>query len=88
MEWHGVAGWTGQGGSLLGTKRWAATPKRFFKWMDLNIYYSIQTVISLSVLDSVGNVTHHFTPLRYSLTIFSPYDSHSVLFWGVFRNVH
>ncbi|XP_067373194.1 ATP-dependent 6-phosphofructokinase, liver type isoform X2 [Channa argus] len=21
MEWHGVAGWTGQGGSLLGTKR-------------------------------------------------------------------
>lgn len=25
MEWHNVAGWTGQGGSLLGTKRWAAS---------------------------------------------------------------
>lgn len=24
MEWKNVAGWTGQGGSLLGTKRWAS----------------------------------------------------------------
>uniref|UniRef100_A0A8C3AQ10 6-phosphofructokinase n=1 Tax=Cyclopterus lumpus TaxID=8103 RepID=A0A8C3AQ10_CYCLU len=27
MEWHSVAGWTGQGGSLLGTKRYEPQPQ-------------------------------------------------------------
>lgn len=35
MKWHNVAGWTGQGGSLLGTKRWATGHFDFYK---INIF--------------------------------------------------
>lgn len=61
MEWQNVAGWTGQGGSLLGTKRWATDALIFMKWMYLS---SLNSSICTNGWRLFQSRSHHSNRIR------------------------
>lgn len=59
MEWHSVAGWTGQGGSLLGTKR--TLPSTFMqKIADAITKYSITSLLIVGGFEGYEGVLELF----------------------------
>uniref|UniRef100_A0A8D0ANM6 6-phosphofructokinase n=1 Tax=Sander lucioperca TaxID=283035 RepID=A0A8D0ANM6_SANLU len=59
MEWHSVAGWTGQGGSLLGTKR-TLPNKHMEKIVETIIKFNISALLVIGGFEGYAGVLQLF----------------------------
>lgn len=90
MDWHNVAGWTGQGGSLLGTKRWGATSNacQSSKWTRVFLMCICISFLSCCYMSNFKRSS--LNVLCFSLTrVILKNNKNKILlvyFWSAFSN--